>query len=226
MIGLRGRSVQFRLEGLIGLRSVLATAPKVVFTALLAAFVAACVGAPDAPTKVPSSLAETPDYLVGPGDQLDIFVWRNPELSISVPVRPDGRISVPLIEDLPATGKTPTALARDIEGVLQQYVQDPIVTVIVTGFIGPFSQQVRVVGEAAVPQAIPYSEDMSVLDLMIRVGGLTEFAAGNRAVIVRNLEGKQRVFRVRLDDLLKDGDISANVAVLPGDVLIVPESFF
>lgn len=226
MIGLRGRSVQFRLDGLIGLRSVLATAPKVVFAALLAAFVAACVGAPDAPTKVPSSLAETPDYLVGPGDQLDIFVWRNPELSISVPVRPDGRISVPLIEDLPATGKTPTALARDIEGVLQQYVQDPIVTVIVTGFIGPFSQQVRVVGEAAVPQAIPYSEDMSVLDLMIRVGGLTEFAAGNRAVIVRNLEGKQRVFRVRLDDLLKDGDISANVAVLPGDVLIVPESFF
>ena len=225
MIGLRGRSVQFRLNGLIGLRSVLA-APKVVLAALLAAVVAACAGAPDAPTKVPSSLAETPDYLVGPGDQLDIFVWRNPELSISVPVRPDGRISVPLIEDLPATGKTPTALARDIEGVLQQYVQDPIVTVIVTGFIGPFSQQVRVVGEAAVPQAIPYSEDMSVLDLMIRVGGLTEFAAGNRAVIVRNLEGKQRVFRVRLDDLLKDGDISANVAVLPGDVLIVPESFF
>ena len=107
--------MQFRLEGLTGLRSVLATAPKVVFAALLAAFVAACVGAPDAPTKVPSSLAETPDYLVGPGDQLDIFVWRNPELSISVPVRPDGRISVPLIEDLPATGKTPTALARDIE---------------------------------------------------------------------------------------------------------------
>lgn len=218
--------MRFRLEGLIGLRAALLTAPKVVFAALLAALVAACVGAPDAPTKVPSSLAETPDYLVGPGDQLDIFVWRNPELSISVPVRPDGRISVPLIEDLPATGKTPTALARDIEGVLQQYVQDPIVTVIVTGFVGPFSQQVRVVGEAAVPQAIPYSEDMSVLDLMIRVGGLTEFAAGNRAVIVRNLEGRQRVFRVRLDDLLKDGDISANVAVLPGDVLIVPESFF
>lgn len=218
--------MQFRLDGLIGLRAAFLAAPKVVLTALAAALVAACVGAPDAPTKVPSSLSETPDYLVGPGDQLDIFVWRNPELSISVPVRPDGRISVPLIEDLPATGKTPTALARDIEGVLQQYVQDPIVTVIVTGFIGPFSQQVRVVGEAAVPQAIPYSEDMSVLDLMIRVGGLTEFAAGNRAVIVRNLEGKQRVFRVRLDDLLKDGDISANVAVLPGDVLIVPESFF
>ena len=120
----------------------------------------------------------------------------------------------------------PTALARDIEGVLKQYVQDPIVTVIVTGFIGPFNQQVRVVGEAAAPQAIPYREQMTVLDVMISVGGLTEFAAGNRAVVVRRVDDAEQAFRVRLDDLLKDGDVSANVAMLPGDVLIIPQSWF
>lgn len=193
---------------------------------ILVLVLAACAGVPDAPARAPGPVTEAPDYLVGPGDQLNIFVWRNPELSITVPVRPDGRISVPLIEDLPAAGKTPTALARDIENVLQQYVQDPIVTVIVTAFVGPFSQQVRVVGEAAVPQAIPYSEDMSVLDVMIRVGGLTDFAAGNRSVVVRKVKGRQQVFRIRLADLLKDGDVSANVAMLPGDILIIPESFF
>ncbi len=197
------------------------------FPALILVLVlAACGGHPDAPTRAPGPVTEAPDYLVGPGDQLNIFVWRNPELSITVPVRPDGRISVPLIEDLTAAGKTPTALARDIENVLQQYVQDPIVTVIVTAFVGPFSQQVRVVGEATVPQAIPYSENMSVLDVMIRVGGLTDFAAGNRSVVVRKVKGRQQVFRIRLDDLLKNGDVSANVAMLPGDILIIPESFF
>ena len=143
-----------------------------------------------------------------------------------MPVRPDGRISVPLIEDLPAAGKTPTALARDIESVLKEYVQDPIVTVIVTGFVGPFSQQVRVVGEATQPQALPYREKITVLDVMISVGGLTEFAAGNRAVVVRQAGGDEQAFRVRLDDLLRDGDISANVALLPGDVLIIPQSWF
>ena len=167
-----------------------------------------------------------PDYIIGPGDTLQIFVWRNPELSTSVPVRPDGRISTPLVEDVQAIGKTPTALARDLENVLKQYVQEPIVNVIVTGFIGPFGQQVRVVGEAARPQAIPYRANMSVLDVMIAVGGLTRFAAGNRAIIYRSIEGKDETQRVRLDDLLKDGDVSANIKVLPGDVVIIPQSWF
>ena len=140
-------------------------------------------------------------------------------------MRPDGRISVPLIEDLQAAGKTPTALARDVEGMLARYVQDPIVTVIVTGFVGPFAQQVRVVGEAARPQALAFRESMTMLDVMIQVGGLTPFAAGNRAVLVRN--GKSEgSFRLRLADLVKDGDVSANVDVMPGDVVIIPQSWF
>jgi polysaccharide biosynthesis/export protein len=147
-------------------------------------------------------------------------------LTSTVPVRPDGRISVPLVEDMPAVGKTPTILARDIEQVLKQYVQEPIVNVIVTGFVGPFGQQIRVVGEAAKPQAIAFRANMSLLDVMIDVGGLTRFAAGNRAVIVRKVEGKDQEQRVRLDDLIKDGDVSANVRVLPGDILIIPQSYF
>jgi polysaccharide biosynthesis/export protein len=166
-------------------------------------------------------------YQIGPGDTLQVFVWRNPDLTVTVPVRPDGRISVPLIEDLVVTGKTPTVVARDIEQSLQTYVQDPIVTVIVSNFVGPFTQQVRVVGEAAQPQAIPYRDNMSVLDVMIAAGGLTRFAAGNRAVIARNVgNGQTQEIRVRLSDLLKDGDLSANVAMVPGDVLIVPQSWF
>ncbi len=199
---------------------------KAVLAVLALAVVAACAQYPEAPAAAPGEPAATPDYLIGPGDQVEIFVWRNPELSLTLPVRPDGRISVPLIEDLPAAGKTPTALARDIESVLKQYVQDPIVTVIVTGFIGPFNQQIRVVGEATEPQALSYRERMTVLDVMISVGGLTEFAAGNRAVVVRQVDGAEQAFRVRLDDLLRDGDVSANVAMLPGDVLIIPQSWF
>jgi polysaccharide export outer membrane protein len=165
-------------------------------------------------------------YQIGPGDVLQVFVWRNPDLTVTVPVRPDGRISVPLIEDLVVTGKTPTVVARDIEQSLQTYVQDPVVTVIVSNFVGPFTQQVRVVGEAAQPQAIPYRDNMSVLDVMIAAGGLTRFASGNRAVIARSVNGSTREIRVRLSDLLKDGDLSANVAMAPGDVLIVPQSWF
>lgn len=168
----------------------------------------------------------TPAYRIGPGDNLNIFVWRNPELSVTLPVRPDGRLTVPLIDDVPVAGKTPTELARDLEGELSKFIQDPIVSVLVTGFQGPFDQQIRVVGEAARPQGIPYRENMSVLDVMIAVGGLTEFAAGNDAVIVRQVDGQQISYRVRLDDLVKDGDVAANVEMLPGDVLIIPQSWF
>lgn len=166
------------------------------------------------------------DYLIGPGDTLNIIVWRNPEISMSVPVRPDGKITTPLVEDLPASGKTSTELARNIEETLSKYLQQPVVTVVITGFVGPFGEQIRVVGEAAEPQALPYRENMSLMDVMIAVGGLTDFAAGNRARIIRKVNGEQQQFRVRLEDLIRDGDISANVPVYQGDVLVIPESFF
>lgn len=166
------------------------------------------------------------DYLVGPGDSVHIIVWRNPEVSMSVPVRPDGKITTPLVEDLPASGKSASQLARDIEKALAKYIQDPIVTVVVTEFVGPYSEQVRVIGEAAKPQALPYRENMTVMDVMIAVGGITEFADGNRASVIRNIEGSQKQFSVRLEDLLRDGDISANVTMRPGDVLVIPESYF
>ncbi len=198
---------------------------QLVAVCLIGQFLAMCAPYDDAP-QISQTVDEQPTYRIGATDTLDIFVWRNPELSTSIPVRPDGRISVPLIEDLQAAGKTSTELARDIEAVLSEYLQDPIVTVIVTEFVGPFSQQVRVVGEAAEPQAIPFRERMTTLDVMIAVGGLTEFAAGNRAVLVREAEDGKKNFRVRLDDLLKEGDMSANVEVLPGDVIIVPQAWF
>jgi polysaccharide export outer membrane protein len=172
------------------------------------------------------ALDEAPDYLIGPGDNVNIFVWGLPELSSSVPVRPDGKITTPLIEDVPASGLTPTELAREMEEVLATYVLDPVVTVIVTGFVGPYSQQVRVVGEATNPQGVPYRENMTALDLMIEVGGLTEFAAGNRASIIREVDGKPKQFSVRLDDLIKRGKIEENVFMLPGDILIIPETWF
>ncbi len=165
-------------------------------------------------------------YLVGPGDTLNIVVWRNPELSISVPVRPDGKITTPLVEDLPASGKTATQLARDIEKVLAKYIQSPVVTVIATGFVGPYSQQIRVIGEAAKPQALAYRENMTLLDVMIAVGGITDFADGNKASILRTGGGKTQQFGVRLTNLVRGGDLSANVAMRPGDVLIIPQSFF
>jgi len=158
---------------------------------------------------------------------LSIFVWRQPELSTPVIVRPDGKISIPLIDDQEAAGKTPTQLAKEIGEKLSEYLQDPKVTVLLTNFVGPLERQIRVVGEAARPQTIPFRRNMTVLDVMIQVGGLTEFAAGNRAVIVRNeADGKQTSYRVHLDDLLKDGDVKANAYVLPGDILIIPQSWF
>lgn len=187
-------------------------------------FLVSCSSAPPLPQT--ATTGPGPQYIIGPLDSLSIFVWHNPDLSETVPVRPDGRISVPLIEDLPAAGKTPTQLARDIEARLKKYVQEPIVTVIVTSFNGPYDRQVRVVGEAAHPQAIPYRDNMTILDAMIAVGGLTPFAAGNRATVVRIADGKQEEFRVRLDDLLKDGDVSANAQLLPGDILIIPQTWY
>jgi polysaccharide export outer membrane protein len=157
---------------------------------------------------------------------VDIIVWRNPEVSMSVPVRPDGKITTPLVEDLPASGKTSTQLARDIEEALSKYIQQPVVTVVVTEFIGPYSEQIRVIGEAAKPQALPYREQMTLMDVLIAVGGMTEFAAGNRSRVIRNIDGKQQQFSVRLDDLIRDGDITANVPMRQGDVLVIPESFF
>lgn len=164
-------------------------------------------------------------YKIGPLDTLNVVVWRNPELSMTLTVRPDGRISTPLVEDTLAAGRTPSELARDIEKSLSKVIRDPVVTVVVGGFQGTFSEQIRIVGEAAKPQSVPYRQDMTILDVMIQAGGLTDFADGNGAVLVRGAEsGKQ--YRLRLKDLLKRGDISANVAVKPGDIIIVPQSWF
>jgi polysaccharide export outer membrane protein len=183
-----------------------------------------CAGksAPPAPAAI--SLAEY-KYRIGPGDTLSVIVWRNPDLSMSVPVRPDGSITLPLVEDLLAAGKDPTVVARDVERALSKYIRDPVVTIVVTQFGGPYTEQIRVIGQATKPQALPYRANMTLLDVMIAVGGITDFAAGNRSNILRTSEGN-KLYRVRLDDLLRDGDISANVAVKPGDVLIIPESWF
>lgn len=171
----------------------------------------------------PSSKSE---YLIGPGDTLDVFVWRNPDISVTVPVRPDGSISTPLVEDLIAVDKTPTALARDIEQRLSKYIRNPVVTVIVKDFVGTYGKSIRVIGQATEPKALPYRENMTVLDVMIAVGGLTDFAAGNKAKIIRRKGSKSVEYSVRLEDLIKDGDITANTYVLPGDILLIPESLF
>jgi polysaccharide export outer membrane protein len=165
-------------------------------------------------------------YLIGAGDVLNIFVWRNPEVSGSFVVRPDGMITTALVEDIKVSGKTPTELARSIEEILATYLRDPIVTVTVENFVGPFSEQVRVIGEATKPRAINYTQHMTLLDVMIQVGGLTEFADGNDAVLIRIEEGKQEQYQVMIDQLLKDGEISANVDILPGDIIIIPEAWF
>ena len=166
-------------------------------------------------------------YVIGAGDQLGIAVYRAPELSVpTLPVRPDGRISMPLIPDIVAAGKTPTELGKELEERLKEYVQDPIVTVMVTGFVGPFERQVKVLGEATEPAAIPYRDSMTVLDVMIATRGLTRYAAGNSAVIVRRIGDKQQTIRVKLNDLIKNGDICQNVEMKPGDTLIIPQSWF
>ena len=194
---------------------------RLIFAVASAAALGACASYPPAPANVAS-----PDYhyLIGPLDALNIIVWRNPELSMTVPVRPDGKVSVPLVEDLPALGKHPTQLARDIEKAMSKFIRDPVVTVLVTQFNGPYSEQIRVVGEAARPQALPYRQRMTLLDVMIAVGGLTDFADGNNASVLRTAEKRQ--YSVRLKDLIRRGDVSANIEMKPGDVLIIPQSWF
>ena len=205
---------------MVGVRRIL-----VSLASILAAF--GIVGCSSTSYPPAPQSAATPDYQykIGPLDTVNVIVWRNPELSLSVPVRPDGKITTPLIEDLPALGKDPSTLARDMEKALSKYIRDPVVTVIVTNFVGPSSEQVRVIGEATKPQILAYRQNMTVLDVMIAVGGLTDFADGNAATIFRPAEGGKS-YSVRLRDLVRRGDISANVDMKPGDILIIPQSWF
>ncbi len=193
-----------------------------------AGLLAGCASGPTSdtvPTPATDAAAQS-EYRIGPGDTLQVFVWNQPELTVTVPVRPDGMISTPLIAGVPAEGKTATELAKDLEKALSEFVRNPTVSVMVTGFVGAYADQIRVVGQASTPQSLPYRANMTLLDVMIAVGGLAEFAAGNRAVLVRNVDGNQTRTKVRLRDLLDKGDISANVNMRPGDVLIIPESRF
>ena len=204
-----------------------ASSLRLTLASTLVGLLAACANM-QGPTYPPApAAAAIPDYnyVVGAGDTLNIIVWRNPELSLSVPVRPDGKLSTPLVDELVAQGKTSIEIARDVEKALSKFVRDPVVTVIVTGFVGPYSEQVRVVGEAAKPQFLPYKQKMTLLDVIIAVGGLTDFADGNSAIIFRASEGDKR-YTVRIKDLIKRGDISANVEMKPGDVLIIPQGWF
>ena len=195
--------------------------------ALLALAGCSSVSAPRAPTAQDQiNPQQEYTYLVAPGDTVEIFVWSNPELTVTVPVRPDGKITTRLVEEIEASGKTPSQLARDIEKAYSEYVKNAVVSVIVNGFVGVPYQQVRVVGEAARPLSIPFRKHMTLLDLMIEVGGLTDYADGNNAVLIRLFEGKQQTFTLRLDDLIRGGDITANIALWPGDIIIIPESWF
>lgn len=201
--------------------------------ALASVALTGCMGSASGPELPPASfvaMQEGPgeEYVIGPLDTLTIFVWRNPELGAKVQVRPDGRITTPLITDMPAVGKTPSMLAEDIRLQLSQYIEDPLVSVIVDNFSGTFSQQIRIVGATTKPASIPYRANMTVLDAMIAVGGLSEYAAANNARLIRfdKASGKQKEYKLRLGDLLKKGDSKANVMLSPGDVIIIPESMF
>jgi polysaccharide export outer membrane protein len=207
---------------LISLRHLVSRLALLLVAALA---VAGCTSTSSLPAAPAAAASPDYSYIIGAGDSLNIIVWRNPELSLSVPVRPDGKISAPLVDELEAQGKTSVQIARDIERRLSTYVRDPVVTVIVSGFVGPFSEQIRVVGEAARPQSLPYRQKMTLLDVMITVGGLTDFADGNAAIILRTSEDNKQ-YSVRLRDLIRRGDVSANVEMKPGDILIIPQSYF
>jgi polysaccharide biosynthesis/export protein len=207
----------------IGVRNTSVEISLVLLSCVLAACSSGGSQLPPAPIGVIMPSAE---YKIGPGDTLDITVWRNPELSITAPVRPDGKISTPLAEDVVAVGKTPTILARELEDRLSKYVNSPIVTVVPKSFIGPFSQQIRVVGEAITPRALPYRTNMTVLDAIIETGGLTKYAAGNRATLVRTVNNVPETYPLRLNSLLNRGNIDDNVALAPGDIIIIPQTYF
>ena len=198
---------------------------------VLSPLIVSCASAPTpapAPTPTPTAAENKgtdSNYIIGPGDTLEVFVWRNPELSVTVPVRPDGKISTPLVEDMVAVGKTPPQLARDMEKVLSEYVREPKVNIIVTTAASAFSL-VKVVGQVQHPSALPYREGMRVLDAILAVGGLTQFASGNRARIVRVENGKETVIHVKVADLVNSGDVKQNELLKPGDVLVVPQSIF
>lgn len=204
-------------------RKVLAGLPAGLIMMAITLLVSACASHLPPPPAVPETSTA---YRIGPGDSLGIFVWQNRELSTEVPVRPDGKISLPLVNDMIAAGKTPTELSVDIQDQLKKYVNNPLVTVIVHSFVGPYAQQVRVVGEAQRPQSLAYRDRMTVLDALIAVGGLTPLASGDRATLVRTVDGKQVSYGLRLDDLIKDGDMSANAPLAPGDVIIIPQTYF
>ena len=203
---------------------------RLILPALLVATgLSACTGmsqVPMAPLKVTVKEDVGKDYLIGPGDKFQVFVWQSPDLSVTVPVRPDGRISVPLIDDLAVSGKTPSEVSRDLEGKLAEYIKDAKVTVIMVDFIGPMARQVRIVGEAAKPQSLGYRRGMTILDVMIAAGGLTPFASGNRATISRVVNSQPTTYGLRLDDLIKSGDVTANIEVAPGDIVMIPQSWF
>jgi polysaccharide export outer membrane protein len=197
----------------------------------LTMYLAACAGgAPSAglmPSTATTTLPTAQEYIIGPGDVLDIFVWHNADLTRQMPVRPDGRIAMPLVGDTLAVGKTPAGLSAELQDKLKPYIIEPLVTVIPTSFVGLFTRQIRVIGEAAQPRALPFRSSMTVLDVMIEVGGLTRYADGDRAVLVRQgAGGQQQSYRVRLDSLIRDGDINQNVDMQPGDILIIPQRFF
>jgi polysaccharide biosynthesis/export protein len=205
------------------------TALLMVGSLVLSALIVGCASTPT-PAPAPAAAStelKAPDsnYIIGPGDSLEVFVWRNPELSVTVPVRPDGKISTPLVEDMVAVGKTPPQLARDMEKVLSEYVRAPKVNIIVTTAASAFSL-VKVVGQVAKPSALPYREGMRVLDAILAVGGLTQFASGNRARIVRTENGKETIIHVKVADLVNNGDVKWNEPLKPGDVLVVPQSMF
>lgn len=198
---------------------------------------AGCAGTlPPAPPVAPAVASS--EYRIGIGDTLQVFVWRNPEISTSatsssqssgsvgVPVRPDGRISLPLVDEIVAAGKTPAELARDIEQRLSVYLRHPIVSVIDTNFVGSFSRQIRIIGEAVQPHALPYRANMTVLDAMIAVGGLTKYAAGDRAKLIRTVNGVRKTYALSLDSLMNDGSLKYNVALAPGDIVVIPQSYF
>lgn len=196
-------------------------------TFLLAQALAACSSQSRVEvSEAPNFDSHDYNYVIGPGDRMEIFVWSNEALSTTSIVRPDGKLTTRLVEDMQASGKTPTQLARDIEKAYSEYVRRPVVSVIVNGFVGIPQQQVRVVGEATTPSTVPYAQHMTLLDLMIAVGGMTEFAAGNNAILVRREDGQQQSMGLKLDDLLRKGNIGANVALRPGDIVIIPESWF